>query len=561
MELKHIPLGQLHVSPVNMRHGKKAPEIADILPSVRERGILQPLLVRPNAEGFEIVAGRRRYYAARAVEAEKGAFDPVPCAVMAETDDAAALEASLIENAARLDPSPMKQYETFMRLIAGGRTPEQIAATFGLTRRGVEQRLALANLHPHLRELYGSEEVDDETIEYLAMATRTQQKAWLALHDKGDAPHGSYVKHWLMGGQAVDIKAALFPVETYGGELKKDLFGEETYFADTEAFWTLQRQAIAFRRDAYLANGWQEVVVLPDGETFQQWQHERLAKAKGGKVFVTVSPRGPVEFFEGWTSRASLAKAKKAADKDKAEIKPADRPAMTQAMENYLELHRHIVVREHLLANPGAALRLLIAHACAASGNWTVRREAQRSASNAIKASVEASPAQKAFENRRKAIEKLIGVSEKFDDDSRTAAVFLRLMTMKAAQLEEIAAFVIADTLAVGSVAAEAAGHTLKAKADGIWSPDAAFFDLIREKPTLNAMIEEVAGRDVARANAGEKTATQKRIILDALQGRNGRKKVSGWLPRWMAFPFEGYGKGRSALGETAADARKLAKP
>ncbi|HEX3665771.1 MAG TPA: ParB/RepB/Spo0J family partition protein [Rhizomicrobium sp.] len=44
---------------------EKNTDISDILPSVRARGILQPLLVRPNADGFEIVAGRRRYYCAK----------------------------------------------------------------------------------------------------------------------------------------------------------------------------------------------------------------------------------------------------------------------------------------------------------------------------------------------------------------------------------------------------------------------------------------------------------------------------------------------------------------
>jgi ParB family transcriptional regulator, chromosome partitioning protein len=138
--------------------------------------------------------------------------------------------------------------------------------------------------------------------------------------------------------------------------------------------------------------------------------------------------------------------------------------------------------------------------------------------------------------------------------------VFHRLMEMKETQVATVAAFVMADTLAVGSVAAETAGVALKADAKAIWMPDQTFFDLIREKATLAAMVEEVAGRDVAKGNAGEKAATQKRIVQDALAGRNGRKKPIKWLPRWMAFPFQSYGKGACALADTAAQARKLAK-
>lgn len=64
MQLAHIDLERLSISPLNMRHGKKAPDVSDILPSIRARGVLVPLLVRPNgtAETYEVVAGRRRYF-------------------------------------------------------------------------------------------------------------------------------------------------------------------------------------------------------------------------------------------------------------------------------------------------------------------------------------------------------------------------------------------------------------------------------------------------------------------------------------------------------------------
>src|SRR3546814_16728008 len=94
MQLQHIPLDKLDVSAFNMRNAKREPDVSDILPSVRARGILQPLLVRPNGEDerFEIVAGRRRYFAAKAVAEEGGEVEPVPCAVMEPGDDAGALE-------------------------------------------------------------------------------------------------------------------------------------------------------------------------------------------------------------------------------------------------------------------------------------------------------------------------------------------------------------------------------------------------------------------------------------------------------------------------------------
>jgi ParB family chromosome partitioning protein len=136
-----------------MRSGRKPPDIANILPSVRERGILQTLLVRPNGtpDHFEIVAGRRRYHAALAIANEGGTVEPLPCAILDEGDDAAAIEASLIENVARLDPDEMTQWETFTRLVREGRAVADIAATFGLAERTVKRILALGNLLPRIR--------------------------------------------------------------------------------------------------------------------------------------------------------------------------------------------------------------------------------------------------------------------------------------------------------------------------------------------------------------------------------------------------------------------------
>src|SRR3546814_18876720 len=86
-----------------MRYAKKAPEVADILPTVRARGVLVPLLVRPNcAEGaFEIVAGARRFTAAAIVASEKGEAEPMPWPILETDDTPAAPGAALIQNVAR----------------------------------------------------------------------------------------------------------------------------------------------------------------------------------------------------------------------------------------------------------------------------------------------------------------------------------------------------------------------------------------------------------------------------------------------------------------------------
>ena len=233
MHSQNIQLKDLHVSPLNMRVEKKVPSLkrmaeiaANILPTVREKGILQDLIVRPNNDGFEIVAGRRRFYSAKVIEAERGEFAPLPCKVLDKDDDAEALEISLIENVAREDVDELSQYETYSRLILLGREPSQIAGAFGITEKLVRQRLAIANLLPRIRDLYRDEQIEADDLQILTLATKSQQRAYLALIDKNDDPRGSYLRDWLFGGDAVSTTHALFDLATYSGTITDDLFGE-----------------------------------------------------------------------------------------------------------------------------------------------------------------------------------------------------------------------------------------------------------------------------------------------------------------------------------------------
>src|SRR3546814_8735685 len=86
------------------------------------------------------------------------------------------------------------------------------------------------------------------------------------------------------------------------------------------------------------------------------------------------------------------------------------------------------------------------------------------------------------------------------------------------------------------------------------WQADDAFFELVRDREVRTCIVAEVAGPTVANANAGEKAKTLKRIVRDHLDGTDGRRKVDGWVPRWMAFPPTAYTvRGGVGTVETAA--------
>ena len=345
MDLMHIPLTELKPSPRPMSAmASESADYKDLIPSIKERGILQPLLVRPTwTKAMRLLQDRRRF-PCRLRTLEKEGLPPVeavPCAVMAKGDDAEAVEASLIENVAHLPMDEMDQFEAFQRLLKEGRSVEDIAHIFGVTELTVKRRLAIANLAPKIRQLYRIEDIDAETLRALTMASKQQQKDWLSLYEDEDqqAPMGQGLKRWLLGGQNISTKNALFDLATYQGEIVSDLFGEESYFANPDGFWALQDKAIEAKREAYLAQGWTRVEIMPRGDRFHEWDFEKTAKKKGGAIFITASERGEVELHEGYLSRTEARKREKQ-DTGQAEPPKAAKPELTAPMQNYVDLHR-----------------------------------------------------------------------------------------------------------------------------------------------------------------------------------------------------------------------------
>lgn len=555
MQTQAIALNQLHVSPLNMRAERKEPSLkrmaaiaANIIPTVRERGILTDLIVRKNNSGFEILAGRRRFYAAKVIESERGEFPPINCDVRENITDADARELSLIENVAREDADEITCFETYSALIHEGRTVDEIARTFGKTERQVTQSLAIANLLPRIRDLYRSDELDAGDVQLLTMATKTQQRDWLKLWGDNDAPIGQSLKGWLFGGQAIRAKVALFDLTSFDGKIVGDLFSEDGYFANADAFWRAQDEAIAARRDGYLAAKWCEVVVLERGAYFQQWDFVKAGKKHGGRVYIEPTHTGEVRFHEGYITQSEATKAKKkgkAADGEDAAPQAAVRSPITKTMQNYLDLHRHAAVRLAILSRPSDALRLLIAHAVAATGNWSVKPDARRADSAAVTQSVADSEAQRLFDAEAKAVRALLAPAFDEPDDAAvsgqghhdaaiTFRVFQRLLKLKDADVGRIATFVMAETLAAGSDVVDAFGVHAKVETRDHWTPDQAFFDLLRDRDTVHAMLAEVSGKKAADKLVSAKLKDQRAALASAVA------TSQGWCPGWMRFPATG---------------------
>lgn len=580
MKLQFIGIDKLYVDKANMRFAKRPPDVSDILPSVRKRGILQTLIVRPGDEGrFGILAGSRRFRAGQIIAGERigeGEESPepflFPCAILEEGDDAAAVEASLIENMARLDPDEVTRWETFVRLVKEGQSPEEIADTFALPVLGVRRTLALGNLLPRIRDLHRHEKIDAATVRHLTLASKARQRDWLALWDDPQAhcPTGWQLRGWLLGGQAICARYALFDVDKSGVALVADLFNEERYVADADAFWTAQHAAIEARRADYLEAGWTGAEVSPASEHFQHWEYEKAPKRKGGRVYIDVRASGEIVFHEGYLSRKE-AKRLARGEQPTSEQPKVVRPEITGPMQTYIDLHRHAAVRAALLSRPKVALRLMVAHAIAGSHLWRVEPEPQQARSDAIAESVETCRGETVFDAKRRAVLGTLGFDpeaptvcggrvEGADGDHLTA-IFFRLLDLSDAKVMDVIAVLIGETLAAGSPAVEAVGLELGLDMARWWQADEALFELIRDKEVLQLLVAEVAGNTVANANAGEKGATLKKIATDHLAGAGGRTKVENWVPRWMTFPPAAY-TARGGVGTVRAHAQaEAARP
>ncbi len=267
---------------------------------------------------------------------------------MQEGDNAKAIEASLAENLARLPMDEIDQYKAFSALVKEGKSVEEIASQFGITERLVQQRLAIANLISPILTLYRNEDIHRETIRILTMATKRQQKAWLALYNSEDeyTPQGHALKSWLFGGADIRVTHALFDVTEYNGSIVSDLFGDESYFSDSEAFWQLQNIAIAEAKERYEANGWSDIILLDVGEHWPSWEHTKTAKKDGAKVFVQIANDGEVTFHEGYITKKDAQRLEKVANGEAVEEKP-ERP----------ELEQVSTIRNHLTGLPGLLAR------------------------------------------------------------------------------------------------------------------------------------------------------------------------------------------------------------
>jgi ParB family transcriptional regulator, chromosome partitioning protein len=117
-EYRDLPIEDVHPSTTlpNPRGevSDDDPKLAELAASIRLKGVLEPILVRPNEKGFVILAGERRWRASKLAE------QPTITARILKVDDAEAEEIALIENLHRQEMPPLQEADSYQRLVRGG---------------------------------------------------------------------------------------------------------------------------------------------------------------------------------------------------------------------------------------------------------------------------------------------------------------------------------------------------------------------------------------------------------------------------------------------------------
>lgn len=563
--LQNIPLALLRPSPRNVRK-TGGTSTGDLVASIRAQGLLQPLVVRPAGEHFEVDAGGRRLRALKQIAAEDNLDDTdfkIPCNVLEASEST---EASLAENTIREAMHPADQADAFAKLAADGMSTADIAARFGLADRTVSQRLKLAKVAPEIVARYRAGELDLEQVEAFAISDdQAAQLKYFTSALKQKRKDESLRDAWQLSERQIrealtkgeigpdDPRVKVVDVATYverGGAVRRDLFGSErdVYVTDAKLLNDLAQEAVDRKASEIKeAEGW----AWCEGRV--KWDHDAreksgykqltdgwLAKSKftaeeraNAGVIVSCS-HGGFEIHRGWLN-AEGAKALRKADAGtkgkKATKAKAEKKGLSDSLTLRLTTDRTAALQATLIAAPGVAL-IALAHALALQLLYAEKHE----------------------------LPTVVGVKAiaslgDIDDSTVAGAEIVRehrsLQALLPKNREELFAFLAQNTDAIPRVLAYATAVAVDWRKHNSYSGEmpaalelarAAGLDMLRFwQPTVDSYLGSVtreqieqavkeAGADVAQVKAMGSRKDAAARAAELLAGR-------GWLPELLMIP------------------------
>jgi ParB family chromosome partitioning protein len=164
-----IPIEQIDPNPDQPR--QVMGDLAELISSITEKGVLEPILVRPRNGRYQIVAGERRYQAS-----VQAGLQELP-AIVRDVDDREVTELALIENLQRKDLTPFEEAEAIHGLaVSCGYTHEDLARKLGKSRTSVTESLALVNLPESVRVLCRLADISSKSLLLQIVRQDTEEK-------------------------------------------------------------------------------------------------------------------------------------------------------------------------------------------------------------------------------------------------------------------------------------------------------------------------------------------------------------------------------------------------
>jgi len=148
-------------------------DLTDLVASIKEKGVLEPILVRRHDDGYQIIAGERRFHAAKAA-----GLAQVPC-IELEVDERGVLEISLIENLQRRDLDPFEEGDAIRELCDRfNYTHEKIAQKLAKSRTSITEILSIAGIPSELRELCRRADISSKSLLVEIARQPTPEMMW-----------------------------------------------------------------------------------------------------------------------------------------------------------------------------------------------------------------------------------------------------------------------------------------------------------------------------------------------------------------------------------------------
>lgn len=186
VETRQLRIATIRANPDQPRKLFDQEALEGLASSIKENGLLQPLVVRPDPDpdsGFEwmLVAGERRWRAHHL-----GEIETAPCRILEAMDDVKAFELATLENVGREDMTVIEEAKAYQQLLNAGREIPELAATFGKTEMHIKWRLDLLTLTDEVMLLVEQGEITRDLAWYIAQCNASNQHRIVARLANGE---------------------------------------------------------------------------------------------------------------------------------------------------------------------------------------------------------------------------------------------------------------------------------------------------------------------------------------------------------------------------------------